>query len=101
MKQLFVEFPLSNQCLALTTTTVLGNMAYQVDDGQNVKEHRELLANSLNIPIESFTYVHQHHSDIIKKVMTEDIGKGKDSFADGLECDALPNGWDDLLRTSG
>ncbi len=89
MKELFITFPLSEKCLALTTTTTLGNMAYQVDDGKDVKEHRTLLAESLNIPLNKFTYVHQSHSDIIKKVTIGDIGKGKDSFEDGLECDAL------------
>ncbi|MBP5574165.1 MAG: laccase domain-containing protein [Bacilli bacterium] len=89
MKDLFITYPLSEKCLAITTTTTLGNMAYQVDDGKDVKEHRLLLAESLNIPFDKFTYVHQHHSDIIKKVTLDDIGRGKDSFIDGLECDAL------------
>ena len=89
MKDLYISYPLSEKCLAITTTTMLGNMAYQVDDGKDVKEHRLLLANSLNIPYEKFTYVHQHHSDQIKKVNLEDIGRGKDSFIDGLDCDAL------------
>ena len=85
----YIEFPLSNKCVALTTTTSLGNMAYQVDDGKDVKEHRVLLANLLNIDVNKFTYVHQHHSDIIQIVNKEDIGKGNDSFESGLECDAL------------
>ena len=89
MKQYFVEFPLSNKCLAVTTTTELGNMAYQVDEGRNVKEHRLLLAQVLNIDINRFTYVHQHHSDILMEVTSNDIGKGKDSFEDGLFCDSL------------
>ena len=89
MKELFISFPLSKKCLALTTTTALGNMAYQVDDGKDVKEHRALLAESLNIPLNKFTYVHQSHSDIIKKVTIDDIGKGQNAFEDGLECDAL------------
>ena len=89
MKQYFVEFPLSNKCLAVTTTIELGNMAYQVDEGRNVKEHRLLLAKVLNIDNSRFTYVHQHHSDILMEVTTNDIGKGRDSFEDGLYCDAL------------
>ena len=89
MKELFISFPLSKKCLALTTTTALGNMAYQVDDGKDVKEHRALLAESLNIPLNKFTYVHQSHSDVIKKVTIDDIGKGQNAFEDGLECDAL------------
>ena len=89
MKDYFVSFPLSNKCEALTTTTSLGNMAYQVDNGQNVKEHRLLLADVLDIDANKFTYVHQHHSDIIMEVASSDIGKGVNSFEEGLECDAL------------
>ena len=89
MKDYFVSFPLSNKCHALTTTTSLGNMAYQVDNGQGVKEHRLLLADILNIDVNKFTYVHQHHSDIIMEVASNSIGKGVDAFEDGLECDAL------------
>ena len=89
MKEHFITFPLSNKCLALTTTTYLGNMAYQVDEGKDVKNHRLELANLLGIEINRFTYVHQHHSDIIMEVTSKDIGRGIDSFIDGLECDAL------------
>ena len=89
MKELFISFPLSEKCLAITTTTELGNMAYQVDNGNEVLNHRLELANALNIPIGNFTYVHQHHSDLIEKVNYEQIGKGKNTFEDGLECDAL------------
>ncbi len=89
MKELFISFPLSEKCLAITTTTELGNMAYQVDNGNEVLTHRLELANALNIPIGNFTYVHQHHSDLIEKVSYEQIGKGKNAFEDGLECDAL------------
>ena len=89
MKDLFIVHNLSDKCTAITTTTALGNLAYQVDDGKDVKEHRSLLAESLNLPIDSFTYVHQHHSDIILKVAPKEVGKGKENFEDGLECDAL------------
>ena len=89
MKEYFVTFPLSNKCLALTTTTELGNMAYQVENGQDVRKHRHQLADVLGVDIKKFTYVHQHHSDIIMEVTCKDIGKGVDSFEDGLECDAL------------
>ena len=89
MKEKYVEFPLSNKCIALTTTTILGNMAYQVDEGKDVKKHRYQLADLLGIDVNRFTYVHQHHSDIIMEVKEEDIGKGVNAFEDGLECDAL------------
>ena len=89
MKDLYIVHNLGDKCTALTTTTSLGNLAYQVDEGKDVKERRDLLAKELGLPIDSFTYVHQHHSDIILKVTKDNIGKGKDSFEDGLECDAL------------
>ena len=89
MNNYFISFPLNEHCEALTTTTALGNMAYQVDNGQGVKEHRLLLANALNISIDKLTFVHQSHSDTIKEVTIDDVGKGLNSFEDGLECDAL------------
>ena len=89
MKDYFVSFHLSNKCVAITSTTLLGNMAYQVDNGQGVKDHRLILAELLGIDVNRFTYVHQHHSDIIMEVTSKDIGKGVSSFEDGLECDAL------------
>ncbi len=89
MKELFVKHPLSDKCVALTTTTALGNLAYQVDEGRNVKEHRNLLAELLFILPNRFTYVHQSHSDKVMKVTPIDLGKGKDSFESGMECDAL------------
>ena len=89
MKELFVKHPLSNKCVALTTTTALGNLAYQVDEGKGVKERRNLLAELLFTLPNRFTYVHQSHSDKVMKVTTNDLGKGKDAFEDGMECDAL------------
>jgi len=74
---------------AFITTKEIGNMAFQVDDGKDVLSHRETVSKDINIPSSSFTYVHQHHSDIILEVKKEDIGKGTKCFEDGLECDAL------------
>ena len=88
-KDYFVSFPLSNQCLALTTTVALGNLAYQVDEGRNVKDHRLLLAKTINIDLDRFVFVHQHHSDLIQKVTLNDLGKGKDDFESGVDVDAL------------
>ena len=88
MKNQYIAFPLSNKCLALTTTTELGNMAYQVDNGKDVRKHRHELADLLEIKTNRFTYVHQHHSDIIMEVTSDNIGKGVNSLEDGLECDA-------------
>ena len=89
MKELFIKHPLSDKCVALTTTTALGNLAYQVNEGKDVKQHRNLLAELLFILPNRFTYVHQSHSDKVMKVTTTDLGKGKDSFESGMECDAL------------
>ena len=89
MKEQFISFPLSNKCLAITTTTALGNLAYQVDNGQGVKKRRKLLADLLNIEEKRFVFVHQHHSDKVQKVTLNDLGKGTDSFEDGVDVDAL------------
>ena len=89
MKDLLIVHPLSDKCVSVTTTTALGNLAYQVDEGKNVKERRELLATTFQLPVSRFTYVHQHHSDKVMKVATLEMGKGQNSFEDGLDCDAL------------
>ena len=89
MKEQYISFPLSNKCLAITTTTALGNLAYQVDNGQGVKKRRMLLADLLNIEEKRFVFVHQHHSDKVQKVTLNDLGKGTDSFEDGVDVDAL------------
>lgn len=89
MKEQYISFPLSNKCIAITTTTALGNLAYQVDNGQGVKKRRKLLADLLNIEEKRFVFVHQHHSDKVQKVTLNDLGKGTDSFEDGVDVDAL------------
>lgn len=89
MKESFISFPLSKNCLAVTTTTKAGNMAYQVDDGINVKNNRLALADSLGLDLNCFVFVHQHHSDKIAEVTALDLGKGVDSFEDGVDVDAL------------
>ena len=89
MKDKYINFPLSNKCLTLTTTTALGNLAYQVDDGEGVKDRRKLLADLLNVDSNRFVFVHQHHSDKIQKVTLNDLGKGTDCFESGVDVDAL------------
>ena len=89
MKDLYFEFNLSNKCLALTTTTELGNLAYQVDDGKDVLKHRQRLSETLGISLDRFVFVHQSHSDRVLKVDLSDLGKGKDSFESGMDSDAL------------
>ena len=85
----YIEYPLSNKCLAITTTTELGNLAYQVDEGKGVKDRRLLLADLLNVDYNRFVLVHQHHSDKIQKVTVVDLGKGTDCFESGVDVDAL------------
>ena len=89
MKDKYINFPLSNKCLAITTTAGLGNLAYQVDDGKGVKERRKELANLLSVDEKRFVFVHQHHSDKIQKVTLSDLGKGCNSFESGVDVDAL------------
>ena len=89
MKELFIQFPLSEKALAITTMTVAGNMAYQVDNGFNVKNNRLALAKSIGIQLDRFVFVHQHHSDKIMEVTKDDLGKGVDAFEDGIDVDAL------------
>ena len=89
MEDKYISFPLSKKCLAITTTTALGNLAYQVDEGKGVKERRLLLANLLDVDAKRFVFVHQHHSDKIQKVTLADLGKGTDSFESGIDVDAL------------
>ena len=85
----YIEYPLSNKCLAITTTAELGNLAYQVDEGKGVKDRRLLLADLLNVDYNRFVFVHQHHSDKIQKVTVVDLGKGTDCFESGVDVDAL------------
>ena len=85
----YIEYPLSNKCLAITTTTELGNLAYQVDEGKGVRDRRLLLADLLNVDYNRFVFVHQHHSDKIQKVTVVDLGKGTDCFESGVDVDAL------------
>lgn len=89
MKDLYISFPLSDECQALTTTTALGNLAYQVDEGKDVLKHRETLSEAIGIPLERFVFVHQSHSDRVLKVTSADLGKGKDGFESGMDSDAL------------
>ena len=75
---------------ALTTTIEDGNMAYQVGkDAQSVKENRQKIIDELYIDADHLIFVHQSHSDVIKEVTKEDLGKGRDNFASGVEADGL------------
>lgn len=80
----------NNKFIAFTTTTELGNMAFQVGDNyEEVKENRKELSNLLDLPLENIIFTHQSHSDITKEVTVADLNKGKDSFESGVNADAL------------
>lgn len=86
----YYTWSLSDKCLAITTTTSLGNMAFQVAQNPNeVEENRKSLFNELQIASDEVVFVHQTHSDVIKETIIEDRGKGKNSFESGIEADAL------------
>lgn len=86
----YYTWSLSNKCLAITTTTSVGNMAFQIAQNPNeVEENRGVLFNDLQIAADEVVFVHQTHSDVIKEAVTEDRGKGKTSFESGIEADAL------------
>lgn len=86
----YFDFPFDSNVKAITTTTLCGNMAYQVGDNhEDVKKNREALLADLNLDSDHLVFVHQTHSDIIEQVTSKDLGKGKDSFESGIDADAL------------
>ena len=88
--KLFNTWPLSYRCDTITTTTELGNMAFQIGNNrEDVIANRNKLAEELNIPLEKFVFVHQSHSDVIKEVGPNVLGAGEKSFESGIEADAL------------
>ena len=89
MEKLFTEFILNEKVLALTTTTKLGNLAYQVDDGKGVFENRKKLCDILNIDTNQLILTHQSHSSVIKEVTSFDKGKGEHSFESGIDADGF------------
>ncbi len=88
--KIFNTWPLSYRCDTITTTTELGNMAFQIGNSrEDVIANRNKLAEELNIPLEKFVFVHQSHSDVIKEVGPNVLGAGEKSFESGIEADAL------------
>ena len=79
------------EVIAFTSTTEMGNMAYQVgDDFESVKRNRKNLYPLLKlINKERLILVHQSHSDVCLEVTKDDVGKGYKSFESGVEADAL------------
>ena len=89
MSKYYQEFGKSPIYQALTTTTSLGNLAYQVDEGKGVFNNRIKLCKELNIDTKNLILTHQSHSSIIKRVTKDDLGKGELSFESGVEADGL------------
>lgn len=86
----YFEYTFDNQVKAITTTREIGNVAFQVgNDKDDVENNRSIIINDLNIERAHLVFVHQTHSDVIKEVTFEDIGKGMLNFESGVEADAL------------
>ena len=86
----YFEYPFNCQAKAITTTTDIGNVAFQVGNNkEEVKNNRDIIINDLNIKKENLVFVHQTHSDVIKEVTSKDLGKGMNDFESGIESDAL------------
>ena len=86
---MFTEFELDPKVLAFTTTTELGSLAYQVDDGKGVFANREKLCSLLRIDTKQLILTHQSHSSVIKEVFDSDFGKGELSFESGIDADGF------------
>ena len=86
---MYTEFKLDPKVLAFTTTTKLGNMAYQVDDGKGVFDNRKKLCDLLNIKTNQLILTHQSHSSVIKEVTNADFGKSELSFESGIDADGF------------
>lgn len=78
------------EIIAFTTTTKMGNMAFQVGDNPNeVKKNRSAICSYLKISKERLITTHQSHSDILEEVTIKDQGRGASSFESGIDADAL------------
>lgn len=86
----YFEYLFDYQVDARTTTRELGNMAYQVGDNKDdVINNRSILIKDIGVEKDHLVFVHQTHSDVIKEVTSNDLGKGMDDFESGVEADAL------------
>lgn len=86
----FIKYKINDNVIALTTTTSLGNTAFQIGNNPiDVITNRNKILKELNIDSKHLIYVHQTHSDVIKKVTLDDLGKGETCFETGVEADAL------------
>ncbi len=86
----YFKYTFDNNVIALTTTTEIGNMAFQVGNNpSDVITNRTKVLNDLSIDKNHLVFVHQTHSDVIKEVTIKDLGKGSNDFVSGVEADAL------------
>lgn len=87
----YFTYPFDENVTAITTTNEIGNMAFQLvdEDKNSVDERRKIVAKDLDLDQQHLIFVHQTHSDIIKKVTADDIGRGSFSFEEGIASDAL------------
>lgn len=86
----YIEWTKFENVRAFTTTREIGNVAYHVGDSyENVRKARLTIAKDLGISEEKIVFVHQSHSDVIKKATLIDKGKGMLDFTSGIEADAL------------
>lgn len=67
------------------------NMAlHACQNSENVMDNRKKMAEDFNLDVNQFVFAKQTHSDHIKKVTHEDMGKGAFDYESGIEdCDAL------------
>jgi hypothetical protein len=59
------------------------------DNYEEVLQRRKEVAIDLKIEQPNLIFTHQTHSDVIKEVTRQDIGKGSFAFEEGIEGDAL------------
>lgn len=78
------------EIVGITTTTKIGNVAFQVGDvHEDVIKRRQVICDDLGIDLDHLILTHQSHSDRSYEVTSADLGKSKDSFESGPDADAL------------
>lgn len=87
----YFNYSFDDKVIALTTTVSVGNMSFMINDNKQdgVDEVRQDVAKDLGLDQQHLIFVHQTHSDVIKKVTSDDIGRGSYAFEEGIEADAI------------
>lgn len=66
------------------------NLAFHTgDDSKNVEANRDMLSKIINFPRSQMVMTYQSHSTVLKRVTSQDAGKGNHQFNDGVVADAL------------